>query len=179
MATKPLPPALLEVINPARVAMSQYPLGLYPLVLDGHNRLVTATIPGVARADAAEQYFGYLLRHLHRTWPASRDVPIELDAYWTGMTANSAPAYQAGGPRLYRVADGVLALMNFGAGGNVVGPQLGMNLAHALADDRPQDIVLPQEAPLAVASPGRFEFKIRRLMIPLARFIDRFERIRF
>ena len=70
-------------------------------------------------------------------------MPIELDAYWTGMTANSAPAYQAGGHKLYRVADGVLALMNFGAGGNVVGPMLGMILAHALADDWPQVFVLP------------------------------------
>ncbi len=71
------------------------------------------------------------------------------------MTANSAPAYQAGGPKLYRVADGVLALMNFGAGGNVVGPMMGMNLAHALADERPQDMVLPLETPVAVQSPVR------------------------
>lgn len=178
VATKPLPRTLLELIDPARVAMSQYPLGLYPMVLDGRNRLVTATIPGVGAADQGERYFNYLLRHLHRTWPATRDVRIELDAYWTGMTANSAPAYQAGGPRLYRVADGVMALMNFGAGGNVVGPMLGMNLAHALADDRPQDILLPLEAAVALESPGRFEFKIRRVMIPLARIIDRFDRIR-
>ena len=178
VATTPLPPALLEIINPARVAMSQFPLGLYPMVLDGRNRLVTATIPGVGGADDGKRYFSYLLRHLHRTWPATRDVPIELDAYWTGMTANSAPAYQAGGPRLYHVADGVMALMNFGAGGNVVGPMMGMNLAHALADDRPQDVVLPLEAPVALKSPGQFEFKIRRVMIPLARVIDRFERIR-
>ena len=141
-------------------------------------RRVTATIPGVGGADDGKRYFSYLLRHLHRTWPATRDVPIELDAYWTGMTANSAPAYQAGGPRLYHVADGVMALMNFGAGGNVVGPMMGMNLAHALADDRPQDIVLPLEAPVALQSPGRFEFKIRRVLIPIARVIDRFERIR-
>ena len=178
VATEPLPAALLEVINPARVAMSQYPMALYPMVLDGRNRLVTATIPGVGQASNGARYFGYLLRHLHRTWPATRDVPIEMDAYWTGMTANPTPAYQAGAPKLYRVADGVLALMNFGAGGNVVGPMLGMNLAHALADERPQDLLLPQETPQALASPGRFEFKIRRVMIPLARCLDRFERIK-
>ena len=178
VATKPLPPALLEVINPARVAMTQYPMGLYPMVLDGRNRLVTATIPGVGQASDAAQYFGYLLRHLHRTWPASREVPIEQDAYWTGITANPTPAYQAGAPKLYRVADGVLALMNFGAGGNVLGPMLGRNLAHALADERPQDILLPQATPVALASPGRFEFKIRRVMIPLARCLDRFESVK-
>ncbi len=178
VATKPLAQSLLDIVNPARVAMSQYPLGLYPMVLDGRNRLVTATIPGVGAADQGELYFKYFLRHLHRTWPATRDVPIELDAYWTGMTANSAPAYQAGGPKLYRVADGVMALMNFGAGGNVLGPLLGMNLAHALAQDRPQDILLPLETPVVLASPGRFEFKIRRVMIPFARAIDRFGSIR-
>ena len=43
---------------------------------------------------------------------------------------------------------------------------------------RPQDVVLPLEAPVALKSPGQFEFKIRRVMIPLARVIDRFERIR-
>ena len=178
VATQPLPQTLLDVINPARVAMSQYPMGLYPLVLDGRNRLVTATIPGVGQASDGAQYFSYLLRHLHRTWPVTRDVPIHMEAYWTGMTANSAPAYQAGGPKLYRVADGVLGLMNFGAGGNVVGPMLGMNLAHALAEERPQDMVLPLETPVALQSPGRFEFKIRRVMIPLARCLDRFESIR-
>ena len=46
------------------------------------------------------------------------------------------------------------------------------------ADDRPQDVVLPLEAPVALKSPGRFEFKIRRVLIPIARVIDRFEGIR-
>lgn len=45
VATKHLPPALLDVIDPARVAMSQHPLGLYPLVFDGRNRLA---FPGLA-----------------------------------------------------------------------------------------------------------------------------------
>jgi glycine/D-amino acid oxidase-like deaminating enzyme len=178
LATKPLPRELLEIVNPARVAMTQEPLGLYPLVIDGRNRLVSATIPGAGRADDAQRYFRYLLRFLHRTWPATRDVPIELETYWTGMTANSSSSYDDGHPRLYQVADGVLALMNLGTWGNLLGPLLGMNVAHALADDRPQDFLLPLEAPSAVASPGRFEFKIRRVLIPMARLLDRFERLK-
>jgi glycine/D-amino acid oxidase-like deaminating enzyme len=173
VATTPLPRSLLDVIDPARVVMSQYPLGLFPLVLDGMNRLVSATIPAPGRANEAGRYFGYLLRYLNRTWPETRDHAIGLEAYWTGITANSAPAYQAGSPRLYRAADGVFALLNFGAGGNVIGPMLGMNLAHALADERHQDLLLPVQTPVSVASPGRFEWKIRHLMIPFARFIDR------
>lgn len=173
LSTRPLPRELLEVINPARVTLMQFPFGLYPLVLDGRDRLLTATIPGIGQAASGQHYFAALLRYLHRTWPASRDFPIELENYWTGMTANPTPGYQAGFPKLYQMADGVLALMNFGAGGNVLGPVLGMNLAHAIAADRPDDMLLPLETPVAVHRPGRFEFKIRRVMIPSARLIDR------
>ena len=173
LSTRPLPRELLDVVNPSRVTLLQFPLGLYPMVIDGCGRLVTATIPATGRADAAETYFEHFRRYLNRTWPATRGGTIELASYWTGLTANSTPGYQTGYPKMYRVAEGVLALMNFGAGGNLLGPLLGMNLAHALAGDRLQDVVLPIESPVAVRHPGRYAFKIRRLMIPTARLIDR------
>lgn len=174
LATRPLPQAVLDIVNPARVALAQYPSGLYPLVIDGRNRLVTATIPGPGRAQQASTYFDYFLRYLHRTFPEIRGERIELESYWTGMTANASSVYDECYPKLYDVADGVLALMNFGSWGNVMGPLMGMNLAQAICDDRPQDCLLPLEKAKAVRFPGLFETKIRRVLIPMARIADRF-----
>ncbi|UVE17980.1 FAD-binding oxidoreductase [Pseudomonas sp. LS44] len=177
MATRPLPQAVLDIVNPARVAITQHPGGLYPLVIDGRNRLITATIPGVGRAQRATDYFAYLLRYLRRTFPQLRDLPIELESYWTGMTANSSAVYEDSYPKLYQLADGVLALNNFGSWGNLMGPMMGINLADALVRDRPDDCLLPLETPKAVQCPSLYETKIRRVLIPLARLADKFNRI--
>lgn len=174
LATRPLPPAALAIINPARVALMQYPAGLYPLVIDGRNRLVTATIPGAGRAQRAADHFAFFLRYLRRTYPQLTDTPIELESYWTGMTANSSSVYEAAYPKLYQVADGVLALNNFGSWGNVLGPMMGVNLADALVAGRLAHCLLPLETPRAVQFPGLFETKIRRVLIPAARWADRF-----
>ena len=52
---------------------------------------------------------------------------------------------------------------------------MGMNLAHAIADGRIDDCVLPIEKPQAVRFPSLFETKIRRPLIPIARAADRFD----
>jgi len=173
LATAPLPPALLEVINPSRAALAQVPTGLYPLVVDGRGRLVTATIPSPGQADRAERYFEAFLGYVHRTWPESRAVPIELGWYWTGMTSSTSSTVHADFPGLYQIADGVLGLMNLGTWGNVMGPLLGRNVAHAIAEERPQDFVLPLRAPHPVRFPRLFELKIRYLLVPAARWLDR------
>lgn len=175
LATRPLPDDLLASINPARVVLSQHPAGLYPLVIDNRNRLITATIPGMGRAQQADQYFAYFLRYLHRTFPATRHANISMESYWTGMTANSSHHYDKCYPKLYQVANGVHALMNFGSWGNLLGPMMGMSLAHALADGRLDDCVLPIEKPQAVRFPSLFQSKIRRTLIPIARLADRFD----
>lgn len=174
MATRPLPQAVLDMVNPARVALTQYPTGLYPTVIDNRNRMITATIPYPRRADAAQTYFAYFLRYLHRTFPQTRDANIELESYWTGTTYSSSHVYHDDFAKLYQVADGVMALMNLGTWGNLMGPLLGMNVAQAIAAERPQDLLMPVEAPSTVRHPGWFEFKVRYLMIPAARLADRF-----
>lgn len=173
LATRPLPAEVLARINPARVALMQYPAGLYPLVIDGRGRLVTATIPGSGQAQDAQRYFGYFLRYLRRTFPALAGVPIELESYWTGMTANSSSAYEAAYPQFYQVDKGVLALLNLGSWGNVMGPLLGLHLAEALVADRPDRLLLPLRQPRAVRAAWLFETKIRRVLIPAARLADR------
>lgn len=173
LATRPLPAEVLAQINPARVALMQYPAGLYPLVIDGRGRLITATIPGRGRAQDALGHFDYFLRYLRRTFPALGKVPIELESYWTGMTANSSTVYEAAYPQFYQAAEGVLALLNLGSWGNVMGPLLGMHLAQVLADDRLDKLLLPLQKPRAVHCAGLFETKIRRVLIPAARLADR------
>lgn len=175
LATRPLPRSLIEAINPTRVALSQHPAGLYPMVVDGKGRLITATIPGVGRAHRSDIHFGYFLRHLHRVHPETRDVRIELETYWTGMTHNSSANYEKAYPKFYRVDDGVFALMNFGSWGNHLGPLMGMDVAHALAADRPDRAVLGCEQPREVRFPGLFSTKLRRFLIPSARLADRFD----
>ena len=176
LATKPLPESLLRTINPARVVLSQYPSGLFPLLIDERNRLVTATIPGLGKAAEAQVYFNLFLRYLHRNFPQTRDVKIELESYWTGMTANSSHKYDQCYPKLYQVEQGVHALINFGSWGNLLGPMMAQSLAHAIADNRVDNCVLPIETPKAVRFPSLFETKIRRALIPLARLADRFDR---
>lgn len=175
LATSPLSDELLAIINPARVVFSQHPAGLFPIVVDERNRLITATIPGMGKAQDADKYFAYFLRYLHRTFPATRQANITMESYWTGMTANSSHHYDKCYPKLYDVANGVYGLMNFGSWGNLMGPMMGKSLANALADGRIEDCVLPLEKPQSVRFPGLFETKIRRTLIPIARVADRFD----
>ncbi len=173
LATRPLPDRVLRAVNPSRAAMMQHPTGLYPLVIDGRGRLVTSTIPLPRDAHRGERYFAYFLRFLHRAWPALRGEPIELESYWTGMTSNSSSVYREDYPQLFEVAPGVLALMNLGSWGNLMGPLLGAKVAAALAADRPGDFALPLARPTPVRFPRLFELKIRYALVPAARAIDR------
>jgi len=173
LATTPLPDRVLRIVNPSRAAMMQHPTGLYPLIVDGRRRLVTSTIPHPGAAHRGGRYFAYFLRFLRRTWPELRGEPIAMESYWTGMTSNSSSVYREDYPQLFEVADGVLALLNLGSWGNVIGPVLGLNVAQALAEDRPGDLVLPLQRPTAVRFPRLFEWKIRYLLVPAARIVDR------
>lgn len=177
LATKPLPTYFAKLINPSRAAISQYPAGLFPTVIDGRGRLVSATIPGLGKAHRPELYFDYLLRHLHRTYPQSRDLKIELETFWTGMTHNSSSNYEAAYPKFYRVDEGVFGLMNFGSWGNFLAPVMAIDVARALAEDAPESCVLGCEIPTAVDKPDAFSIKLRRYLIPLARLGDRFNRV--
>lgn len=167
-ATKPLGSADLAHINPSRAALIQHPVGLNPLISDGHGRLITAKIPNARQADNADLHFSQFLYFLHRAFPATRDMRIELESYWTGRTFNAADNY----PKLYSPAEGVFALVNLGAWGNVMAPLLGMNVANALASDRPSELVLPIEPLHAVKYPMALEFSVRRLLIPAAKLAD-------
>jgi glycine/D-amino acid oxidase-like deaminating enzyme len=173
LATAPLSPRALAIVNPSRAAMTQHPTNLYPLILDGRRRLVTSTIPHPHRAHRGDLYFGYFLRFLHGAYPELRGERIELESYWTGMTSQSSSVYREDYPQLFEVDDGVLALLNLGTWGNALGPILGLDLARALADERPGACMLPMQRPARVGFPRLFELKIRYLLVPAARVVDR------
>lgn len=173
LATRPLPQSALEHLNPGRAAFTQVPTGLYPMVVDGNRRLITATIPKVGREADASVYFDYFLSYLHKTFPATRDLSIELESYWTGYTSSSSQIYHEDYAKIYQVSDGVTALMNLGTWGNVMGPLLGRHLAQVMAADRWQDLLLPLEEPKEVPYRQWFDFKMRRILVPAARVVDR------
>lgn len=173
LATGPIDESVLQTLNPSRAGILQFPTGLYPFVIDGRQRLITATIPDPGQAADAERYFRRFLGFLHRAYPHTRDARIELQSYWTGETASSSAIYHADYPKLYDMAPGITAVVNIGTWGNVLAPLFGMHVADCVASERPEDLVLPLEQPKPVARPQLFAWKIRYLLMPLARLADR------
>lgn len=172
-ATQPLSPRLRAAINPQRLALTQVPTGLFPTVVDGMGRLVSATLPSVGGASQAQTYFHYFAQYMRKVFPITCEEPLQLESYWTGYTSSASQVYHEDYAKVYRVADGVTALMNLGTWGNVMGPLLGQHLAQVIAQDRWQDLMLPLEQPQSVAYPQWYSFKMRRILVPLARCLDR------
>lgn len=169
LCTRPLPAKAAELIMPSRAAMAQIPIDLNPLVIDGDNRLVTASIPRGSNPGDAAWHFRHHLAWIHRTWPETRGLDLELERYWTGRVALREREF----PGVFRLQSGVYGLMHFNAWGNVMAPLLGMVLAQALADDRMDRLPFPLEEPEPVANRNRQELMIRKIMIPLARTAQR------
>lgn len=170
LSTKPLPADLLEVVLPSRATLAQVPVDLNPFIVDGYNRIVTASIPSRSKPADAQWHFEQHLKWIHRTWPETREVPIELEAYWTGRVAMREREF----PGMYQLASGIYGLMHFNAWGNVMAPLMGKALAQSIASDRPDQLPFPIVQPDQVTNPGKQEFLIRSLMIPAARIAQRF-----
>ncbi|MEH6592701.1 MAG: FAD-dependent oxidoreductase [Halioglobus sp.] len=170
LSTKPLPPEMLEIVMPSRATLAQVPIDLNPFLVDGYNRIITASLPSRSRPGDAGWHFQQHLNWIHRTWPETRDVHIELEAYWTGRVAMRGQEF----PGMYEISSGIYGLMHFNAWGNVMAPLMGMALAKAIAADCPDQLPFPIVRPEQVANPGKQEFIIRSLMIPAARLAQRF-----
>ena len=170
LSTKPLPTAALDILMPSRATLSEEPVDLNPFVIDEHGRIITSSIPSVSRPDDADWHFAKHLRWIHRTWPETKDMGIELDDYWTGRVALRDVEF----PGMFQLEPGVFGLMHFNAWGNLMAPLLGMALAGAMARDRMDQLPFPVETPVPVANPGKQELIIRKLLIPAARMGQRF-----
>ena len=169
-------PAFLATVSPpryrrkGRAGLAQVPVDLNPFIVDGYNRIVTASIRSRSRPADAQWHFQQRLKWIHRTWPETRDVPIELEAYWTRRVAMREREF----PGLYQLSSGIYGLMHFNAWGNVIAPLMARSLAQAIASDRPDQLPFPLVKPDVIANPGKQEFLIRSLMIPAARIAQDF-----
>lgn len=177
VATTPLPEEIAAQVVPSQAAFVQFPAGLFPMVIDEHRRIISATIPRPLQTSHAHRHFKDLRAYLHATWPVTEAANLQLESYWTGMTANSSSVYHSDYPQLLRVAPGVLALTNLGTWGVFLGPLLGLNLGEALANDDLDEFVMPAQTPQPVKFPGLFAAKIRYGALPLARLAHRTGRI--
>lgn len=169
LTTKPLPAAALELILPGGGTFSQAPLDLNPTVRDSHGRLILSSIPKVGGAIDARWHFQSQLRWLHRAWPETRGMDIQIDDYWTGRVALRGIEF----PGVFDLGQGVFGLMYFNAWGNVMAPLMGKIFAHALARDDMATMPVPLEAPQPVASPRKYERIIRHVLLPAARTLQR------
>lgn len=169
LTTKPLPQELAAIINPGRATLAQAPVDLNPFLVDGHNRIVTASLPRVFSPEDGEVHLRDHLIWIRRTWPEAEDFDIELEHYWTGRTAMRDQNF----PGVYEFDKGVYGLMHFNAWGNVMAPLMGKMLASAVAQDRMDILPVPLQAPGQVRHPGKAELIYRRLMIPLARLAQK------
>jgi glycine/D-amino acid oxidase-like deaminating enzyme len=169
VATKPLPRAALDLVMPSRATLSEEPVDLNPFVIDEHGRIITSSIPSVSRPGDAAWHYANHLAWIHRTWPETKDMGIELEDYWTGRVALRDVAF----PGMFQLEPGVLGLMHFNAWGNLMAPLLGMALAGAMARDRMDQLPFPVETPVPVANPGKQDLLIRKLLIPAARMGQR------
>lgn len=169
LSTRPLPRDALEIVLPGGAPIAQQPVDLNPSLVDGHGRIITASIPSTSRPQDAAWHFGSHLAWIHRTWPQTRDMNIQLEHYWTGRVAFRDVEF----PGAFELEPGLLGLMHFNAWGNVMAPLMGMSLAQALAADRLDTLPFPLEKPSPVGHPGKQDLVIRKLLIPAARMSQR------
>lgn len=165
LSTKPLPDAALELIMPSRATLAQVPVDLNPFVVDGRNRIITSSIPSVSKPEDARWHFQQHLAWIHRTWPATKDMDIQLEHYWTGRVALRDQEF----PGFFELVPGVYGLMHFNAWGNVMAPLMGMLVAKGIAADAMDGLPFPIDKPRPVACPNKQKILISQLLIPAAR----------
>jgi glycine/D-amino acid oxidase-like deaminating enzyme len=169
IALKPLPEGLRTSLIPSGASISQFPTGFHPTLIDEHGRIVSSLLTNVLRPQSSTASLRWLTRWLHRVFPSTRDVPLAVDAYWTGSTAWSTDEL----PRIFEVGPGLLALMCFSGEGNVPAPLLGRHLAQALTADDLRQLVLPVQPPSVPRLRGRYDLGLRRFAVPALRLAER------
>ncbi len=165
LSTRPLSPAAREIVMPSGATLAQAPLDLNPFIVDGEGRAVMSSIPSASRPEDAVWHFANHLAWIHRTWPETKDLDIELETYWTGRVALRDREF----PGVFEVQPGVFGLMYFNAWGNLMAPLMGKLLAETLTSDRIDRLPFPLEKPQPVEDRNKQSFRIRRILIPAAR----------
>lgn len=169
LTTRPLPADAREIVMPGGGTFAQAPVDLNPMVRDRHHRLILSSIPRVGGAADAQWHFRNQLRWLHRVWPETCGMRIELESYWTGRVAMRDRQF----PGAFQLGDGLFGLMYFNAWGNVMAPLMGKLLAEGLASGNLGALPFPLERPEPVAHPRKQDLLIRHLLLPAARTAQR------
>ena len=169
LTTKPLPQDIRQSIIPSGATLEQEPINLHCFLIDGRGRIVTSLLPRAANPHKAIPHFRDFIPWLHRTFPVMRETEIELEAYWTGVTAFSEDEFA----KCYGLKQGLIALMSFSGWGNVMAPVLGKHLANVLAKGIYDDLAIPLSTPPTLKRQNKINFSLRRIVLPLARIGDR------
>jgi len=167
LATRPLPESIRPTLLPSGGSMSLLPTGFRPLIVDAQGRAISSLLPSSLRPQHPP--LRWLEGWLWKVFPQTRDVELELDAYWTGSMAWSTDFL----PRIYEVAPGLLALTCFSGEGNVIAPLLGRHLAEALTRGDLAGLALPVQAPSVPRWRGRYDIMLRRLGVPMLGLAER------
>ncbi len=163
LVSNPIPETIAETVLPDGLALSLFPTGLHPAVVDSHRRIVSSLLVPVSRPHSSGAALRSLRRWLRRTFPQVDTSEIVAERYWTGSMAWSTDTL----PRLFEPQPGLLALTCMSGEGNLIAPLLGTELGHALARDRLEDFVLPVQQPSPVRFRSRYDVGLRRLAVPL------------
>lgn len=168
LTTKPLPPEARSVVLPTRRTLAQA-IDLNPMVRDHMDRLILSLIPSVSKPEDGPRHFRHHLGWMHRVWPETRGMQIELEHYWTGRVALRDVEF----PGTFELEPGLYGLMYFNAWGNLMAPLLGKLFAEGLGSGRADSFPFPLVRPEPVAHINKQERLIRHLMIPAARKAQR------
>jgi glycine/D-amino acid oxidase-like deaminating enzyme len=169
LALKPLPEAVRASVIPSGAAISQIPTGFHPMLVDERGRIVSSSLPSPIRPQRAGPPLRWLKRWLHQTFPQTRGLALEVEAYWTGSMAWSTDEL----PRVFEVSPGLHALTCFSGEGNVLAPLLGRHLAEALASDDLEHTALPIQPPSVPRWRGRYDLSLRKVAVPTFQVVER------
>jgi len=169
LTTKPLPAEAVARIMPGGQTLSEAPMDINPLVKDRHNRLILSSLPAMSAPEDAQWHFRNQLAWVHKTWPETQDMKIELETYWTGRVALRDTEF----PGTFEIAQGVYGLMHFNAWGNIMAPLMGKLFAEGLAADAMDRMPFPLTQPQAVSNPNKQQRNLRRVLLPAARTAQR------
>ena len=162
LVSNPLPLEVASTILPTGRALSLFPTGLHPTMIDEYGRIVTSLLVSSVAPHSSAGPLRLLRRWLRRTFPQTSGIEILAERYWTGAMAWSVDEL----PRLYEIGPGVLALTCMSGEGNVPAPILGRHLAEALIAGRPTDLALPVQSPEPVRFRHRYDITLRRIGVP-------------
>jgi glycine/D-amino acid oxidase-like deaminating enzyme len=162
VALKPLPDSIRAAVIPSGAAISQFPTGTHPTLVDERGRIVSSLLPSPIRPQSPGPPLRWLKRWLHQTFPQTQGVALEVEAHWTGSMAWSTDRL----PRIFEVGPGLHALTCFSGEGVVPAPLLGRHLAEAIADDDLKGLALPLQPPSVPRWRGRYDFILRKLAVP-------------